>query len=215
MMSSPLTLVGRSSSHYTRIVSIFAAELGVNCGFEPVFDIKSTDAQRFGNNPMLRVPSLRTPEGTWFGSINACRELARRSTSDVPIVWPEDVTVPLGANAQEITTDAMSTGVVIVMARGSGQKDDAPLLEKPFARLRGAVAWLEANLEAALATLPERRLSFLEVSSYCFLTHLEFRELLRVHANPRLRAFCARFGERSSALSTAYRFDQPQSPASH
>jgi glutathione S-transferase len=208
-MTAPLTLVGRSSSHYTRIVSIFAAELGVSCAFEPVFDIKSCAAPVFGDNPMLRVPSLRTPEGTWFGSLNACRELARRSNAGVPIVWPEDFTQPVGANAQEIVTDAMGTGVVIVMARVSGYADDTPLLEKPFARLTGALAWLEANLEGVLATLPERRLCFLEVSAFCFLTHLEFRELGRLDQLPKLRAFCERFGARASAALTTYRFDQP------
>ncbi len=214
-MSSPsLTIVGRSSSHFTRIVSIFAAELGVPCAFEPVFDVKSTDARVFGENPLLRVPSLRTAEGTWFGSLNACRELARRSAADVPIVWPEDATLPLVANAQEIVTDAMGTGVVIVMARVNGHDDAAPLLEKPFARLRAAIAWLEANLDAALATLPARRLSFLEVSAYCLLTHLEFRELSRLDDQPKLREFCARFGARPTAERTTYRFDRPNVPAS-
>jgi len=208
-MTAPLTLVGRSSSHFTRIASIFAAELGVACEFEPVFDIKSREARVFAENPLLRVPSLRTPEGTWFGSLNACRELARRGTSDVPVVWPEDFTEPAGANAQEIVTDAMNTGVVIVLARVSGLADDMPLLQKPFARLHGALAWLEANLDAVLASLPERRLSFLEVSAFCLLTHLEFRELGRLDGHPELQAFCSRFGARPSARKTTYRFDQP------
>ncbi len=212
-MTAELTLVGRSSSHFTRIVSIFAAELGVACGFEPVFDIKSREARVFGENPLLRVPSLRTPEGTWFGSLSASRELARRSTSDVPIVWPEDSTEPAGANAQEIVTDVMNTGVVIVLARVNGLADDMPLLEKPFARLHGALAWLEANLDAVLASLPERRLSFLEVSAFCMLTHLEFRELGRLDGRPKLQAFCSRFGARPSAQRTNYRFDQPPARA--
>ena len=213
-MTAPLTLIGRSSSHYTRIVSIFAAELGVTCAFEPVFDIKSREAQTFGDNPLLRVPSLRTPEGTWFGSLSACRELARRSSSDLPLVWPEDFTQPFGANAQEIVTDAMATGVVIAMARMLGHADDTALLAKPFARLAGALEWLEANLDAVLAPLPERRLSFLEVSAFCLLMHLEFRELARLDGRPRLQAFCARFGARPSAERTTYHFDQPPAPAS-
>jgi glutathione S-transferase len=212
-MTAPLTLVGRSSSHFTRIVSIFAAELGVACEFEPVFDIKSREARVFGENPLLRVPSLRTPEGIWFGSLNACRELARRSAPGVPVVWPEDFREPAGANAQEIVTDAMNTGVVIVLARATGLADDVPLLEKPFARLRGALAWLEANLDAVLATLPERRLSFLEVSAFCLLTHLEFRELGRLDGHARLQDFCARFGARPSARQTSYRFDPPPAAA--
>jgi len=209
MSRAALTLVGRHSSHYTRIVSIYAAELGIDCTFEPVFDIGSTDTHVFGENPLLRVPSLTTPEGTWFGSLNACRELARRSSAGVPLIWPEDHTTPLGANAQEITTDAMITGVVIVTSRLHAVADDAPSLTKPFARLRGAVAWLEANLDAALAPLPEHRLSFLEVSAYCLLTHLGFRELLSIEDRPRLGAFCRRFGARPSALATGYYFDRP------
>jgi glutathione S-transferase len=213
MARAALTLVGRHSSHYTRIVSIYAAELGVECAFEPVFDVRSTEASVFSDNPLLRVPSLRTPEGTWFGSLNACRELARRSSSDLPLVWPEDHAEPLGANAQEITTDAMGTGVVIIMARITGHADQSSLLEKPFARLRGALAWLEANLDASLALLPERRLSFLEVSAYALLTHLEFRQLMRFDDRPRLVAFCERFGARPSARASAYYMDQPSTPA--
>ncbi|HTQ08338.1 MAG TPA: glutathione S-transferase family protein [Polyangiaceae bacterium] len=213
MTRAPLTIIGRHSSHYTRIVSIFAAELGLECAFEPVFDIRSTDARLFGENPLLRVPSLVTPEGVWFGSSNACRELARRSSSDVPLVWPEDHVTPLAANAQEITTDAMATGVVIATSRMNELADDAPALVKSFARLRGAVDWLEANLDVALAALPERRLSFLEVSSFCLLTHLGFRELSSIAEHPRLTAFCERFGARPSARATGYYFDRPSAPS--
>ncbi len=212
MSRAALTLVGRHSSHYTRIVSIYATELAVECAFQPVLDIGSTDAHVFGENPLLRVPSLTTPEGTWFGSLNACRELARRSTAGVPLIWPEDHATPLGANAQEITTDAMVSGVVIVTGRLCALADDAPSLVKPFARLRGAVAWLEANLDAALAPLPERRLSFLEVSAFCMLTHLGFRQLLSLEDRPRLTAFCQRFGARPSALASGYYFDPPSAP---
>jgi glutathione S-transferase len=213
MSHAALTLIGRHSSHYTRIVSIYVAELGIECAFQPVFDIGSTDAHVFGENPLLRVPSLTTPEGTWFGSLNACRELARRSSARVPLIWPEGHATPLAANAQEITTDAMITGVIIVTGRMSALVDDAPSLAKPFARLRGAVAWLEANLDAALAQFPERRLSFLEVSAFCMLTHLGFRQLLSLEDRPRLSAFCQRFGARPSALASGYYFDQPSAPA--
>ncbi len=214
MTRAALTLVGRHSSHFTRIVSIYAAELGVECAFSPVFDIRTMDASAFGENPMLRVPSLVTPEGTWFGSLNACRELARRSSSAVPLLWPEDHLTPLAANAQEITTDAMVTGVVIVTSRMNALPDDTPALAKSFARLHGAIAWLEANLDAALAPLPEHRLSFLEVSAFCLLTHLGFRDLASIADRPRLTAFCERFGARPSALATGYYFDQPSAPAS-
>ena len=208
----PLTLTGRSSSHFTRIARIYADELEVPHVFNVVHAIASASADVFAGNPSLRVPSLTTPEGTWFGSLNVCRELARRSPRDALLVWPEDLTHPLTANAQELTLEGMSAGVTIVMARLAGLTDEHAALEKPFARLRGAAAWLEANLDAALARLPERRLSFLEVSAFCFLKHLEFRGLAVLEPLPKLCAFLAAFGARPAAERTAYRFD-PAPPA--
>lgn len=209
MATNALVLVARSSSHFSRIARIYAAELEVPCAFEPVFDINSTEAGAFADNPLLRVPSLRTPEGTWFGSQNVCRELARRSSRRARLVWPEDLLHPLGGNAQEVVTDAMATGVVIITARLAKASDDSPMLAKPFARFAGALDWLEANLDAALATQPSGDLSFLEVSAFCFLSHLGFRGLGTLDDRPRLRAFAERFGDRASARATPFRFDQP------
>ena len=209
-MPAPLlALIARSSSHFSRITRIYAAELEVAYVLEPVFDIASTTSGAFGDNPLLRVPSLRTPEGTWFGSLGVCRELARRSTRARRLVWPEDLLHVLASNAQEVVTDAMNTGVVIITSRMQKVADDDPTLTKPFARLRGALGWLEANLEAALAAQPSGELSFLEVSAFCFLTHLGFRGLGTLDDQPSLRAFCDRFGERASARATPYHFDQP------
>lgn len=212
-MTSSITLVGRSSSHFTRIVRLYAAELGVEHRFEPVYDIQSTDARTF-DNPLLTVPSLRTPEGTWFGSLPAAREIARRSGSPSGLVWPEDLTTLVASNAQEVVLSAMNTGVAIVLARSAGVANDDALLTKPLARLGGALDWLEANLEAAVASLPERRLSYLEISAFCFLTHLGFRELGTLAGLPKLGAFSERYGARASAQATPYRFDQPSPPAS-
>ena len=204
-----LTLIGRSSSHFTRVARVYAEELAVPHDFSVVHAIASTSSSTFGENPSLRVPSLVTPEGTWFGSLNVCRELARRSPLDRLLVWPEDLTDPLSANAQELTLEGMSAEVTIVMARLAGVADEHAAMEKPFARMRGAAAWLEGHFDAALARLPERQLSFLEVSAFCFATHLEFRGMGRLDALPKLRAFAAAFAARPSAERTPYRFDQP------
>ncbi len=211
-MPLALTLIGRSSSHFTRIARIYATELDVEHGYEPVFDINSTDESTF-QNPLLTVPSLRTPEGTYFGSLPICRELARRSRAKLRLVWPEELVSPVSANAQEVTTSGMTAGVGVIMARGAGLADDHALLAKPLARLRGAIAWLETHLDTVLATLPPERLSFLEVSTFCFLTHLGVRELGSIEDRPRLSAFCQAFGARPSARQTPYFFDQPRPPA--
>src|SRR5688500_8644601 len=101
-------VVGRSSSHFTRVARVFAYELEVEHEFSPVYDIASTDAGAFGDNPSLRVPSLRTEAGTWCGSVTVCRELARRASKRLRSVWPEAHADMATANAFELVNEGMA-----------------------------------------------------------------------------------------------------------
>ncbi|MDH5822644.1 hypothetical protein QFW77_06510 [Luteimonas sp. RD2P54] len=201
-------IVGRSSSHFTRVTRIFAAELRVEHDFEVVPDLTATDAAAFGGNPALRLPVLRTPDGPWFGAINICRELWRRSAQRPAVAWPEDLDRPLAANAQELVLQAMSTEVALIMG---GLAGGGPTARQTKLRtsLLGSLAWLEANAPQALALQPPgRALGTLEVTLYCLLEHLEFREVLPLAPYPRLRGLRDEFGARPSAAATAYRFDR-------
>jgi glutathione S-transferase len=201
-------LVGRSSSHYTRVAKIFAHELGVEHEFRPVFDIAALDSSTFADNPALRVPSLLTDGATWFGSQNVCRELARRATRPTTIVWPEELGDATSANAQELVLEAMAAEVTIVMARAAALEKTHPFLEKPKARIDASVAWLERELPGVLARLPQPALSFLEVTAFCLCTHLDFREVRSIDDCPKLLEFVRRFETRDSARVTEYRFDR-------
>lgn len=203
-----MILVGRSSSHFTRLARLFAAELGIDLTLQVVPSLMSLDSADYGGNPALRMPTLRTPEGDWYGSSSICRELERRSTRGLRIVWPETAASPLLANAQELTTQAMSTEVSLVMSRAAGTDSSNPHQAKLEASLENLMAWLEANVDAAIEALPhERDLSYLEASLFCLLEHLEFRQVMSLAAFPRLWAFRDRFGARPSASLTAFRFD--------
>lgn len=203
-----MVLVGRSSSHFTRVARIFAHELGVDHEFSPVYDIGSLETRTFADNPTLRVPSLSADNGTWFGSLGICRELARRATRPRSIVWPEDLSDARSANAQEIVLETMAAEVVIVMARTAKLDSDHPFLSKPVARIEASVAWLERELPGVLSRLPERSLSFFEVTAFCLATHLPFREVRTIDDCPNLLEFSRAFGERPSARATEYRFDR-------
>jgi glutathione S-transferase len=209
-----LVLFGRSSSHFTRIARIFAHELGIRYDFRIVHELGSTRLSDFGHNPALRVPSLRSGANIWFGSLNICRELARRASVPLAVLWPEDVRDPHAANAQELVLDTMASEVTVVMARASGIAGDHPFMAKPFARIRASVAWLEDELPGALARLPPHSLSFLEVSAFCLCKHLGFREILTIDDRPNLTAFCREFGRRPSAEHTEYHFDPEPPPES-
>jgi glutathione S-transferase len=210
MPTAPLVIVGRSSSHFTRIARIFALELEVPCELQVVRDLMSTDANDYGGNPALKIPSLQTSDGTWFGALNVSRELARRSPSARSIVWPEDLRGSLAANAQELVLSAMSSGVSLILSKlgaTDANAPETPAQRKLRASLEQTLNWLEAHVAEVLASLPEGELSFLQVSLFCLVEHLAFRAVTDTAPHVNLRAFAATFGERASARETVYRFD--------
>jgi glutathione S-transferase len=205
-----MRLFGRSSSHFTRIARMFAAECELEVEFVPIRDLMSADAADYGGNPALKMPTLEDGDETWFGSLPICRELVRNSGLNLDVAWPEDLLVARAANAQELVLTAMATEVGLVMGKATGVPADNAHQAKLRATLLGAMQWLEDNAAAAIATLPpERDLSYLEVSLFCLVEHLPFREVLALDAYPALRAFGVRFGARSAAKATAFRFDFP------
>jgi hypothetical protein len=203
---SPI-IIGRSSSHFTRVVRLFASELRVECSFQVVTDLMSFDAAEYGGNPGLRLPTLRTQEGVWFGALNICRELQRRSSVTLSVVWPEALDRPLLANMQELVVQAMATEVSLIMAGPAGQSEGRDHRAKLQKSLLDTVAWLELNATDALAALPARDLSYLEVTLFCLMTHLDFRKVLPIASYAALCDFCQSFGARASAEKTTYRFD--------
>jgi len=203
-----MRLYGRSSSHFTRIVRIFAAEFELELEFVLIRDLMSTQPADYGDNPALKMPTLESPDGTWFGSLGICRELARHDELNLDVVWPDQLDKALACNAQEMVLQAMSTEVALVMGKSSGVAADNAHQAKLRASLLNTMQWLEENIGAALALLPpERDLSYLEVSLFCLVEHLPFREVLDTAPYPRLRAFAERFGQRRSAKTTPFKFD--------
>ena len=202
-------IVGRSSSHFTRVTRIFASELDVEYEFDVVYDLSSLLSEDYAGNPALKVPILQTADGAWFGALNICRELARLSKRKLRVVWPEALLQPLPANAQELTAHAMATEVALIMSAASAADATSAAHIKTRTSLVNAMAWLDSNAPKALTTLPsDRDLSYLEVCLYCLVTHLEFRSILPMADYPELLAFRERFSERESARQTSYRFDR-------
>lgn len=203
-----LVVVGRSSSHFTRTVRIFALELGVPHAFRPVFDLTALDAEAYAGNPALKVPVLVTGDGPLFGTENICRELVRRSGRGAEVVLRGAVADLRVANAEELALHAMSTEVSLIVARLTGDARLAP--PKLERSLDGCLRHLDDHLHEALAALPAPRLlSFLEVAVFCLVTHLPFRDIRSVDGYVRLVEFCREFGARGGARATGYAFDRP------
>lgn len=210
----PLEIVGRQSSHYTRLVRIFAAELGVPYRLTPIFDLTSREPGTFAGNPALKLPILRVGDDTVFGSVNICRAIARHATGQPRIVWPETVDGALLVNAHELLSHAMAVHVEVILHELVEKRPADATSRKRRESLVHCLAWLDRNLDAILAALPARDLSVLEVGLFCLVSHLPFRNPIDLSGMPALTAFERSFGERASALETPYRFDVPASEAS-
>lgn len=211
MISDPTVLprlVGRSSSHFTRLARLFAEELGLSYDFDVVRDLASRDPADFAGNPAMKLPVLVLPEGPVFGAENICRALAALAPAPGRIVWTEQLPGLRSRNAQELVWHGMGAQVQLVfgtqLARLPGEN---VYFAKAADGFRNALAWLDANLEAVLGDLPPRGFSLLEASLFCLVEHVAFRDTLPLAPYRHLAAFAASFGERPSAQRTAYAFD--------
>ncbi|AKF10819.1 hypothetical protein DB32_007968 [Sandaracinus amylolyticus] len=206
-----MQIVGRSSSHFTRMCLIFAHELEVPFELVPVHDMTRLDAEAYGGHPALKVPALRCEDRLVFGAQNVCRVLAERAGATERVVWPEQLRDDVSRNAQELVWHCMSAQVQLVVGTGLAKLPaDNLYFTKARGGFEGALRWLDEHLEAALSALQaQRALSVFEVSLFCLIEHLGFRPTLPLEPYPSLVRFARELGARPSAERTAYRFDAP------
>lgn len=211
-MTATPCLIGRSSSHFTRVPRMLALELGIECAFQPVYDLGSRHTTDYGGNPAMKLPVLRLGDGqVAFGAENVARTLAELAPSRIDLVWTEQLPGLEARNAQELVWHAMAAQVQLVFGTQAAKLPaDNLYFAKAADGLANVLAWLEAQIEAVLATLPSsRHVSLLELTLFCLIEHLRFRPAVALDAYPTLARFTDTFGQRPSAQQTTYRFDKP------
>ena len=205
----PVRIFGRSSSVFTRCALIFARELGIPYQLCVVSDLLSQERADYGGNPALKMPTLQSETGIWFGALNISRELARSVNRAADVEWPEELTDSIAANAQELVLQGMATEVSLIMGSLRNSAEPRAAEDKNRVSLENTLGWLHEHLPQVLGQLrPHRTLSFFEVTLFCFITHLEFRKVFDTAQFPRLIAFCGAFSARDAAVTTEYRFDK-------
>jgi glutathione S-transferase len=207
-------LVGRSSSHFTRVAALYARELGVVVEPVVVTNLKSLEAHDYGGHPALKLPTLVIGSSALYGTENICRRLAEIAGrgDDATLVWPCQLRSNLAHNAQELTWLAMSAQVQLIIGSVDTPAADNLAFQKASTGLWGALTWLDHHIDDVVALLPAgRHLSLLEVSLLCLVEHLAFRPTVPLPPLPRLQQWAAVFGQRPAALHTAYRLD-PRRP---
>ncbi|MBX7096668.1 MAG: glutathione S-transferase N-terminal domain-containing protein [Myxococcaceae bacterium] len=212
-MSAPLRLVGRSSSHFTRVARMVAAELGLEVELVVLHDVMNTDVASYGGHPGMKIPSLLVGEGALFGTDTICRTLAELAgrDDDPRVVLSHHLRDHLARSAQEVVWNAMAAQVQLVLRVMVGRLPaEHPYFAKARLGLEQSLCWLDERLDGVLGRLPpQRQFSVFEVSLFCLLEHLRFRPTLEWGATPALDGFRGRLASRPSAQATVFGFDPP------
>lgn len=204
-----LQIVGRRSSHFTRLTRIFAEELGVPYEIVPIYDMTVRDPAVYADNPALKLPVLRTQDAVLFGTENICRTIAEHAGNPADVVWPEQLRGAVSRNAQELVWHCMTAQVQIVFGTLVAKlPNDNIYFDKARTGFEAALAWLDTNVADVVRALPaSRKLSLLEASLFCMIDHLHFRKTLQIQKYLALEGFAQEFAARSSAQRTPYQFD--------
>jgi glutathione S-transferase len=210
-----MQIIGRRSSLFTRMVLIFAEELGVAHEFVPIYDMKDLSAHAYAGHPALKLPILRRSGATLFGTQNICRTLAEHAGASDEVVWPESMVDDLTRNAQELVWHCMSAQVQLLMGTVvAGLPADNLFFVKLRTGIENSLGWLDAHLDAVVKQLPaQRRLSLFEVSLFCLIEHLSWRSSISLDGYAELARFSATYGARRSSARTSYVFDVPPEKA--
>lgn len=207
---SHLEIIGRRSSHYTRQVRLLAHELGIEYKLQPIHDLMSEDPAVFAGNPALKLPALRQGDIVIWGSLNACRWLARQTDNGIArVFWPEQAASGLAMNAHEVLAHAMAVQVEVVFHEIVSKRPPDPASRKRRTSLVESLAWLDRHWDDIRVELPSSKIAIFDLGLFCLLEHLPFRNPIDLSSMPRLTAFVDIFATRPSAQVTAYRFEEP------
>jgi glutathione S-transferase len=203
-----MEIIGRRSSHFTRVVRILAEELDIACEFTPIYSLLSAKAHKFADNPALKLPILRDGEETIYGSRNICRFLWRHSDGRKRVFWPEQAESALLMNAHELLAHAMTAQVDVILHEIVEERPPDRRSIKRRQSLDNCLAWLDCHFDEVFGLLPERDLSLFEIELFCLIAHLPFRNPVNLDEMPKLQAYERAFGQRRSARNTPYAFDR-------
>ncbi len=191
-----LRLLGTPLSHFTRKVRVLCAELGVAYDFERATSVLATTAAAYGENPLMRVPTLVHGEHMLIESDHIARYLVGvYDPEDRLDVRSDDVRA---LNRLAVANGIMDNEVVLILAKRGGlaDLDGVAYFRKLTAAIQSGLAWLDAS------SVADDPFDYAEIATICMWQHAAHYALVPLDAYPRLRARVARFAARPSISST-------------
>ena len=184
-----LKLYGTPRSHFTRVVRMQCAELGLDHEWVDVGNVG--DATPFGGNPLMRVPVLVDGELSLWEADAICRYLVEREGRDPlgvgKLSWADE-------NLVGVVRGMMSAEVQLVLAARSGLEPVGRFFDKARRTIEQGMKWLETRLPVG------DELSYPGVWMIAMWDHVQLYELLPTAPQlaPNTQAFVARFREHPS-----------------
>jgi glutathione S-transferase len=206
-------LYGTPLSHFTRKIRILLVEFNVDFEFVRVPSVLATAAVAYGDNPLMRVPTLVHEGNTIIDSEHIARYLVGRYDPADRFGVRSEVVRDL--NRLAVINGIMANEVVLILAERGGLSDLSNITY--FRKLRTAIdsglAWLE-NL-----TDPEEdSFLYVDIALICMWQHIvHYKSAPDLEQYPRIVARVGRFSARLSvarttpeaSLAEAARIDRP------
>ena len=204
MMSPPspsIRLHGTPLSHFTRKIRILLAELGVAHDFVRESSVLAGSPAAYGNNPLMRVPTLVHGDLTLVDSDHIARYLV--SMFDPRDRFRVDTRRPDDLNRLAIVNGIMANEVILILAKRGGLSDleQVAYFRKLASAMDEGLAWLEARVVE-----DDQAFDYADIAAVCMwqhLVHYQLTMLAPLESYPRLASRVARLATRDSVARTA------------
>lgn len=193
-----LTLLGTPLSHFTRKVRILLHELAIPFDFELVRNLLEADAARYGQNPLMRVPTLIAGDLWLIESDHIARHIVSTRAPHDPLNVLTPTTAEL--NQLAVMNGIMAHEVTIILAARGGLTDvmSHTYFQKLAQAITSGLSWLDQELDSERESF-----HYVDVVTICMWEHLNHYEIVPgLQGFQRIAERVARFSTRDSVART-------------
>lgn len=196
-----LKLYGTPRSHFTRKIRILLLELGLDFELVEVTGLLAGAATTYGDNPLMRVPTLVDGEQLVIDSDHIARYIVdRHDPGDRFGVRSESVA---GCNRLAVINGIMANEVVLILTKRGGLDDlsGSSYFSKLVTAIDHALAWLDRDTDPDASGVDYR-----DIALVCMWQHVTYYQLVGdLQQHQRIAARVAQLAARPSVASTAPR----------
>jgi glutathione S-transferase len=198
---SALKLYGTPRSHFTRKVRILLGELELPFELSEPPSLLAATATTYGDNPVLRVPTLVDGDQLVIDSDHIARHIVDRY--DPGDRFGVRSAAVADGNRLAVINGIMANEVTLILAKRGGLEDlsVSSYFGKLVAAIEHGLAWLDRETDPDAAGFDYR-----DIALVCMWQHVGFYQLVGgLEQHQRVAARVARFAARPSVASTVPR----------